>query len=163
MKTAPKFRDALDVLCAHHVDFIIVGGVAAVLNGAPISTFDLDIVHSRAPENVERLMTALGELQAHYRDQTGRHLPPDAMLLAGEGHNLMSTRCGPLDLLGTIGRGETFESLLSESVEQSLGTSTIRVLSLPSLIRLKEQLARDKDQAMLSILRRTLAEKDRQP
>lgn len=51
----PKFKEALDVLLRHHVDFIVVGGVAAVLCGAPISTFDLDIVHDRSPANVGRL------------------------------------------------------------------------------------------------------------
>jgi len=37
------------------VEFILVGGVAAVVRGAPINTFDVDIVHSRSPENVARL------------------------------------------------------------------------------------------------------------
>lgn len=37
------------MLAGHGVDFIVVGGVAAVLGGAPISTFDLDIVHARDP------------------------------------------------------------------------------------------------------------------
>lgn len=49
----PSFRAALDVLARHRVDFVVVGGVAAVLNGAPISTFDLDIVHARAEAKEE--------------------------------------------------------------------------------------------------------------
>ena len=57
----PRFKEALEVLGHHHVDFIVVGGVAAVLGGAPISTFDLDIVHDRAPANVARLLSALGD------------------------------------------------------------------------------------------------------
>jgi hypothetical protein len=65
-----SFRAALEVLARHHVDFIVVGGVAAVLNGAPVSTFDLDIVHARTDANLDRLMHALGELEAHYRDQS---------------------------------------------------------------------------------------------
>ena len=36
------------------VEFIVVGGVAAVLNGAPVSTFDLDVVHARDAANVAR-------------------------------------------------------------------------------------------------------------
>jgi hypothetical protein len=31
------------VLVAHEVEFIVVGGVAAVLQGAPITTQDLDL------------------------------------------------------------------------------------------------------------------------
>ncbi len=47
-----RFRE---VLSSHSVDFIVVGGISAVLNGAPVNTFDLDIVHSRDPANVARL------------------------------------------------------------------------------------------------------------
>jgi hypothetical protein len=37
------------------VEFIVVGGTAAVIMGAPVVTFDIDIVHRRTPENVDRL------------------------------------------------------------------------------------------------------------
>jgi len=158
-RTTPKFRDALEVFCRQGVDFIVVGGVAAVLNGAPISTFDLDLVHARTPGNLDKLMIALASLEAIYRDQTHRKLPPSRDLLAGDGHNLMSTKFGPVDLLGTIGSGHTFETLLPDASEQSLGDLNIRVLSLAALIRIKEETARDKDRAVLAILRRALAEK----
>jgi hypothetical protein len=39
------------------VDYIVVGGMAGVLHGAPVVTADLDIVHSRAAPNVARLLT----------------------------------------------------------------------------------------------------------
>ncbi len=45
----------LATLCDAGVEFIIVGGAAAVIQGAPITTNDLDIVHRRTPENVARL------------------------------------------------------------------------------------------------------------
>ena len=158
MKKPPKFRDALEVLCRHDVAFIVVGGVAAVLNGAPISTFDLDIVHARSEENLVRLMAALSEMHAHYRDQTSRRLPPSKPLLAGDGHNLMSTDFGPVDLLGTIGHGHAFEELVNDTLERKLGGFAVRVLSLEALIRVKKEIVRDKDRATLAILQRTLEE-----
>jgi len=100
IRQPPKFREALEVLARHHVDFVVVGGVAAVLEGASISTFDLDIVHDRSPENVARLLSALVDLDARYRDLTGRVLRPEAHGLEGQGHHLLLTRCGPLDVLG---------------------------------------------------------------
>ena len=42
---------------------IVVGGVGGV-QGPPIATFDLDVVHSRHPANVERLLAALDILSA---------------------------------------------------------------------------------------------------
>ncbi len=50
MAVGRDFYSILDALVRHRVDFIVVGGVAAVLEGAPISTFDLDIVYNRSDE-----------------------------------------------------------------------------------------------------------------
>jgi hypothetical protein len=59
MPSHPKAADLpalLASLCDSGVEFIVVGGVAAVLQGVPITTTDLDIVHRRTPENVARLL-----------------------------------------------------------------------------------------------------------
>lgn len=160
MSAAPRFRDALEVFARHGVDAIIVGGVSAVLNGAPISTLDLDLVHARDDANLDRLLAALEALDARYRDLTGRVLRPERAALAGPGHHLLVTTCGPIDLLGQIGGAATFESLLTESRIVTLGDLPIRVLDLPALIRTKEEAGRDKDRAVLALLRRTLAERE---
>jgi len=57
------------------VEFIVVGGAAAVVHGAPITTEDLDIVHRRSPENVSRLSTLLEKLDAYVRELANRRLP----------------------------------------------------------------------------------------
>lgn len=158
-RPAPRFRDALETLARHGVEFVVVGGVAAVLNGAPISTLDLDIVHARSEENLDRLLAALTEIDARYRDLTGRVLRPERSALAGEGHHLLITSYGPLDVLGQIGDRLRYEDLLPETVERVLGAYTFRVLDLAALIRTKEQAGRDKDRAVLAILRRTLRER----
>ncbi len=43
MKPKPDFLALLQTLAEHQVDFIVIGGVCAVLQGAPISTFDLHL------------------------------------------------------------------------------------------------------------------------
>ena len=53
-----NFREILQALAEHKVQFIVVGGVAAVLNGAPVSTFDLDVVHACDAANVARLASS---------------------------------------------------------------------------------------------------------
>jgi hypothetical protein len=155
----PRFATALRILAEHGVDFIVVGGVAGVLGGAPISTLDLDIVHARTDDNVKRLIEALEALDARYRDPGGRVLRPDARGLVGEGHHLLITTAGPLDVLGKIGQGHGYADLLADCVEQAAAGHSIRVLDLPRLIAIKEETARDKDLAVLAILRRTLAER----
>ena len=79
MRTKRKtdFLEVLRVLIAHEVDFIVVGGVSAVLQGAPITTFDLDLVHSRESENIERLLRALELLEAIYRTHPHRRIKPN--------------------------------------------------------------------------------------
>lgn len=157
-RPAPRFKDALDVLARHGVDFVVVGGVAAVLAGAPISTFDLDIVPARSLENLVRLVAALSEIDARYRDLTGRILRPEVEGLAGPGHHLLLTTCGPVDVLGTIGQGDGYDQLLADVVERKIGDHRVRTLGLASLIRTKEAAGREKDLAVLAILRRTLEE-----
>ena len=71
---ATDFLAVLHALHEHGIEFIAVGGVAAVLEGAPISTFDLDLVHSRTTDNVQRLLKALTSLDAYYRFQPERRL-----------------------------------------------------------------------------------------
>jgi hypothetical protein len=141
------------------VDFIVVGGVAAVLRGAPVSTFDLDVVHSTATENIGRLLAALEDLDACYRAQPERRLRPNMTHLASPGHQLLMTRFGPVDLLGTIGKGRSYQDLLPHAVEMDLGKELrVWVLDLETLIAVKEELGGEKDLATLPVLRRTLEE-----
>lgn len=78
MPAPTKIAELLGVLARHQVDFIVVGGVAAVIQGAPVNTFDLDVVHARTPDNIERLLGALRELDAVYRIDLKRRLSPTA-------------------------------------------------------------------------------------
>lgn len=141
------------------MDFIVVGGVAAVLQGAPVSTFDLGVVHSRDEGNVARLLDAIEELEAGHRSHPERRLRPGQSHLPSPGHQLLLTRFGPLDLLGTIGHSRAYEDLLAVTEEIQLGGGlAVRVLNLETLIAVKEEAGDEKDLATLPILRRTLEE-----
>jgi hypothetical protein len=141
------------------VEFVVVGGLAAVLNGAPVDTLDVDVVHSRDPANIARLVEALADLDAIFRMQPERRLRPAQSHLAGAGHLNLITRYGPLDLLGTIGRGLSCQDLLAHSIDMKIAAEiSVRVLNLATLIALKEDLSGDKDRLVLPILRRTLEE-----
>lgn len=68
-KPIPDFLEILKILVSNEVDFIVIGGVCAVLHGAPVTTFDLDLVHSRVPDNLDRLILSLHALDAYYRER----------------------------------------------------------------------------------------------
>jgi predicted nucleotidyltransferase len=153
------FFEILQTLNRHKVDFIIVGGVCAVLHGAPVSTFDLDIVHSRSEDNLTRLKEALEDLDAYYRTRRDKRLIPDITHLASPGHQLLMTRFGPLDLLGAIGDGKSYEDLIEQTSKESLENMSVYLLNLETLINIKEKIGREKDNAVLPVLRSTLEEK----
>lgn len=147
----------LVALVAHDVEFIVVGGMAAVLQGAPVHTIDLDIVYALSASNIDRLDLALTELGAVFRDDP-RRIVPTRSHLQSRGHKLLQTMAGPLDALATIETNTTFEDLVPDTNWLEVEGARFRVLSLARLIVVKEQLNRPKDQAMLVLLRATLDE-----
>ncbi len=66
-----KLTAALSTLQDAGVHFILVGGLAAVLNSAPIQTYDIDLVYAREPENIDHLLNALELMDAIFRIQPG--------------------------------------------------------------------------------------------
>lgn len=145
----------LEYLLKHEVDFVLVGGVCAVFHAVPLHTFDLDVVHSREESNLQRLLLSLQELQARYRHDP-RNLMPGVSHLQSAGHQLLTTAFGPLDLLGTIDHGKSYEDLLSRTQVISFRSYSLRMLSLGELIEVKERAGRDKDRLALPLMRHTL-------
>ena len=93
MKSA-RFAETLRVLAQHQVEFIVVGMAAGVLQGVPLTTLDVDIVHRRTRENVGRLLAALTALHAVDRGDP-RNLAPSESHLIGPGHQLLSRPLKP--------------------------------------------------------------------
>lgn len=156
MSRSPRYLELLEALARYGVELIVVGGVAAVLEGAPITTLDLDVVYDRRPENLERLATALQSLDARYRDPAGREIRPEPERHRTLRMSLLQTDLGPLDVIAEVGEGWTYDDLLPATVVQEVAGLRVRSLTLPKLIELKELTNRDKDRAMLPVLRRTL-------
>jgi hypothetical protein len=153
----PDLTSLLLELLEGEVEFVLVGGLAAVAQGAPVTTFDVDIVHRRTARNVDRLLAVLTRRQAYIREPGNRRLPPSGASLLGPGHNLLVTDLGPLDCLGTIERGLDYEQLLERSVDVELEGRILRVARLSTLAELKEEWTDAESKLRAAILRRTLA------
>jgi hypothetical protein len=155
-----KLITPLRALSEAGIEFILVGGFAAVCNGVPVVTLDVDIVHSRDPANIARLLPLLESIDAIFRIQPDRRIRPNVSHLSGSGHLNLLTRLGQLDLLCTIGKDLAYEDLLPHSEVMEISENLrIRVLNLETLIQIKEELHGEKDRAVLPLLRRTLEEK----
>jgi len=151
----PSFREILELLNKYQVEYIVVGGVAAVIQGAPVTTFDLDALVRIDEENANRLADALEDLNARYREHESVIRPTREDILAG-GQLLLITRAGPLDVLGFIGDNLRYEDLIDVSPEVEMTIGTFRVLDLEELIRQKRATDRPKDRAVLELLEEVL-------
>jgi hypothetical protein len=157
MAEPPALSTILDVLLENRVEFVLVGALAAVAQGAPVTTHDVDIVHSRTAENLERLMAALASMKARYRGRAPDNpLGPDRGALATTGHSLFATELGPLDCLGAIELGRQYEDLVPLSVVLELDGRQLRVLGLETLVALKRASSSPKDRLVLPVLEETL-------
>jgi hypothetical protein len=143
-------------LAAAKVDFVLVGGLAAVAQGAPLVTNDVDIVHRRTKENVARLIDFLTTVNARYRGHPGQVLRPTAELLSGAGHPLLMTDLGPLDVLGAIEGGKSYDDLRPLAIPILVGGHPVQVLALRALADLKRDSRRPKDVNALLVLEETL-------
>ncbi len=119
----PDFFGILEALATHEVKFILVGGLAAVVQGAPVVTTDVDIVHLRSEENIAKLLGALHQLDAVYRHHPAK-IAPNATHLVGKGHQLLTTNRGNLDVLGSIDEGRDFDALLGATRNMELDASS---------------------------------------
>ncbi len=54
-----SLEDVVQRMNEHGVQFIIIGGWAAIIHGAARTTNDVDLVYGRDPENLRRLVEAL--------------------------------------------------------------------------------------------------------
>ena len=140
------------------VEFILVGGVAAAVQGAPIVTQDVDILYRLEPANLNRLEVALDVLNAVTRDDP-RRLRFSVHHLATKGHKLAMSAAGAIDILGSINDGLLFEDILPYTERMEFDGLEVNVLRLDKLIELKRALGRPKDLAMLPVLEATLKER----
>jgi hypothetical protein len=143
----------------HDVEFIVIGAVAAIAQGGPLITQDLDVTPSRQAPNVERLAIALRTLDARLRipnDPSGIEFPLEARFLGSVDSWTLNTPSGDLDLrfapAGTTG----YEDLRRTAVSVELWGHEVLVASLPDIIRMKEAAGRPKDRAQIPALRQTL-------
>jgi predicted nucleotidyltransferase len=143
------------------IDFVVVGGVAAVLHGSSLVTRDLDVCASLSGANIERLRAALRDLHPLHRIATDRtsflENPEPGVSL----QNLyLQTDLGALDLLGTITGVGDFERVRESAIEVELFGRKVKVIGLEQLIKAKEAVGRQKDLLAAIELRAIASKKD---
>lgn len=88
-----RLNQLLGALLDAHIEFVVIGGLAGVLHGAPVTTADIDIVHNKSEQNVDRLLSVLATIHARMRADP-RNIAPARTHLQGNGHVLLETDFG---------------------------------------------------------------------
>lgn len=147
------FEAIVRVFSESGVECVIVGGLAATIHGSSRLTLDVDLVYSRTPANIERLVSALRPHAPYLRGA-----PPGLPFVWNEatverGLNFtLTTTIGDIDLLGEIVGGGDYEALSPHTVDIDIFGYRCRCMDLPALIRAKRAAGRPKDLEVLAEL-----------
>lgn len=143
----------LRILNGHHVKYVVIGGIAAGVQGAMWATFDLDAVYERSRTNHAALASALADLQATPDSiPAGVKVTLDRRALdAGDVWTLM-TRYGRLDLMGEPAPGLLYAELISRA-RWIDGKERYPVASIDDLMAMKSYAGRPKDVGQVELLR----------
>jgi hypothetical protein len=147
----------LTALSKADVAFIVIGGMAAVAQGATYVTADLDLCYQRHPQNYQRLSHALHPFKPRLRGAPA-DLPfvLDAATLRAGLNFTLTTEVGDVDLLGEVMRLGSYEAVKAHAEEVELYDHRIWVLTLAGLIVSKQAAGRanaELDQKRLEFLR----------
>lgn len=153
--TTLDVRRILTSLVDHDVRFVVAGMSAAVLQGAPTTTVDIDVVLLPDFENYEALAAALNELNAR-RSPDDAGPPIEDRDLLGESVKQFLTDAGPLDVLPKLIGVGPYDVVAARAVEMELRGRRFLVARLEDVLASKEASDRPKDQMALAVLRATL-------
>ncbi len=146
---------------------VLIGGMAAIAQGVPYVTQDIDFCYDDSAENRARLIEALQSLQPRLRvegmtDDLARELGwrLDARALRGAPNLTLQTDAGPIDLLSRVTGLGGYAEVLRETVLLRIDGQEIPVLTLAGLMKAKRAAGRAKDMAVLPLLESTLLMRD---
>jgi hypothetical protein len=143
------------------VEFVVVGGVAARVNGSTLLTEDLDVCCNMTEDNMSRLVEAIEPLHPLMRgDPRKLKVPMNPALLTRVNTLIMTTDLGSFDLLSEVEPIGRYDAVLKQSFEAEVEGHPTRVLNIDALIAAKRKAGREKDK--LGLLHLDSAKKRRE-
>jgi hypothetical protein len=138
----------LEALAEHAVDFVVIGGIAAIAHGSARVTQDLDISYATNPENLKALGRALMSLKAGLRGMD-EDVPfvPDEHTLRRTSLLTLDTSAGPLDLLAEPPGAPPYDELRKQARRITLGSRPVLIASIDDLVAMKLKAGRPIDLA----------------
>jgi len=143
----------LEVLADSGLDFVVIGGVAAVAHGATTATQDLDIAMQLDADKVRQLLEALAPYEpVHFTRPDLPLVAENANSLARFRLLLIETELGRLDILSEVEPFENVSDLPTVRLPL-LPERLFDVIDLDALIEVKAYVGRGKDKILEEELR----------
>jgi predicted nucleotidyltransferase len=143
----------LGLLTARGVDFVLVGGYAAVLHGSPRVTRDLDIRYATDRENLHAIAKVLDELNARLAGVEDEvPFVADERTLGKVERLTLETDAGRLDLMTAPAGSPGYERLRANAARYEISGFLVKVAEIEDLIAMKAAVGRPKDLADIAEL-----------
>jgi hypothetical protein len=140
-------------LISAEVEFVLVGGFAAVAHGVTLVTRDVDICCRFTEVNLMRIQKAFSDLHPVHRSRPDLPLHLTPKQCAGLKNLYLKTDLGIVDCLGEVLGVGDFNEVLKQSVEVELPCGKCRIIDIDALIRAKEAMNRDHDRITVKHLK----------
>jgi len=135
------------------VEFVLIGGFAAVAHGVTLLTRDVDICCRFTEQNLMRIQQAFADLHPLHRSRPDLPLALTPEQCASVKNLYLRTDLGIVDCLNEVLGVGDFETVLKQSVELELPFGNCWILDIDALIRAKESMNRDHDRITAKQLR----------
>lgn len=153
MDARPLLERVARALKAGRLEAVLVGNAAAALQGAPVTTLDLDFMFRKTPGNLRKLRAVATQLDA---------VVFKPFYPASELFRLINDGIGlQVDFMAKLDGIRSFEALRARAGTVTLGGATLLVADLRDVVRSKRAANRPRDRAVLPVLEATLREKAR--
>ncbi len=155
MDAEPVLARVAGLLQRHGLEAVLIGNAAAALQGAPVSTVDLDFLFRKTPANVRKLKKIAADLGAMLLRPA--YPVSDLFRIETSDHMLL------LDFVTAMHGIRSFEGLRKRATAVKFGGVPLYVADLADIIKSKKAAARGRDLAVLEVLEKALEESTRNP
>ena len=138
IRLPPDFKEFLQLLNSHQVEYLLIGGYAVGYHGYPRATADMDVWIAMHPQNAEKVVAALKEF--------GFDVPKLSVELFLKENQIICMGVPPVkvDIATTIS-GVTFDECYAERVVDILDDVEVNIISRKHLKANKKASGRLKD------------------
>jgi hypothetical protein len=144
MDAAPILAQIAQLLTKHSLDAVLIGNAAAALQGAPVTTIDVDFMFRKTPANLRKLKAIARELDAVVMCP---FYPVSGLFRIVRDEDGLQ-----LDFMSVIDGIRSFEGVRSRATAFPFTGGRLLVASLADIIKSKKAAGRPKDLAVLPLL-----------